>query len=124
MISGWIMFLPEVADRVKFTNVLVAHSHLAMAGLVTSLHLALLLNLGPGRAPHAASFWLWQAGCVLHIGALAWLGWKEAAAPTLLYARGGVADLCYGLRLVAGAAMLLASIDWLGTLGRNETNPD
>jgi cytochrome c oxidase cbb3-type subunit 1 len=120
VLSGWLIFLPEVADRVKFTNVLVAHSHLAMAGLVTSLHLAVLLNLGPGRAPHAASFWLWQAGCILHVGALAWLGWQEAAEPALLYSQGGLADLCYGLRLVAGGAMFLASLDWLVTLGRNE----
>jgi cytochrome c oxidase cbb3-type subunit 1 len=123
VLSGWLIFLPEVADRVKFTNVLVAHSHLAMAGLVTSLHLALLLNLGPGRAPHATSFWLWQAGCALHIGVLAGLGWQEAAHPALLSTRGGVADLCYGLRLVAGGVMLLASVDWLATLGRNETDP-
>jgi cytochrome c oxidase cbb3-type subunit 1 len=120
VLSGWVIFLPEVADRVKFTNVLVAHSHLAMAGLVTSLHLAVLLNLGPGRAPHAASFWLWQAGCILHVGALAWLGFQEAAAPALLLTRGGVADVCYGLRLLAGVAMFVASVDWLGTLGRNE----
>lgn len=122
VLSGWFIFLPGVADRVKFTNVLVAHSHLAMAGLVTSLHLALLLNLGSGRAPHITSFWLWQAGCILHIAALVWLGWQEAAQPTLLQIRGGMADLCYGLRLASGGVMLLASVDWLGTLGRNETN--
>lgn len=122
VLSGWLSFLPDIADRVKFTNALVAHSHLAMAGLVTSLHLALLLNLGPGRAPHATGFWLWQLGCAVHIAALGWLGWHEAAAPALLQERGGLADACYDLRLLAGGAMFVASVDWLGTLGSNETN--
>ncbi len=119
VLTGWLDFLPDVADRLKFTNGLVAHAHLAMAGLVTSLHVALLLNLAPARAPHPAGFWLWQLGCALHVGVLLWLGWIEGADPSVLYLRGGVADVCYGLRLLAGAAMLVASIDWLGTLGRH-----
>ncbi|MDB6115337.1 MAG: hypothetical protein JWQ62_2282 [Lacunisphaera sp.] len=119
VVTGWIGFLPEISERVKFTNVLVAHSHLAMAGLVTSLHVVILLNLGRGRAPSGWSFWLWQSACALHVGALFWLGWREGADPALLYVRGGVADWCYGLRLLAGAAMLLASFAWLCTLGRH-----
>lgn len=112
VLTGWLTFLPGISERVKFTNVLVAHSHLAMAGLVTSLHVALLLNLGPARAPRAAGFWLWQLGCALHVGVLLWLGWREGMTPELLYVRGGIADVCYGLRLLAGGAMLIASIGW------------
>ena len=118
VLTGWFGFLPGISERVKFTNVLVAHSHLAMAGLVTSLHVALLLNLGPGQAPRPGSFWLWQLGCVLMVGALCWLGWGEGAEPARLYVRGGMADLCYGLRLLAGVAMFVASVDWWGTLAR------
>lgn len=118
--SGWLTFLPGVSEQLKFTNALVAHSHLAMAGLVTSLHLAILLNLAPARAPASSSFWLWQVGCALQVGALAWLGWHEADAPTLLQASGGLADICYGLRLVAGVAMLAASAHWLLVLSRHE----
>jgi cytochrome c oxidase cbb3-type subunit 1 len=119
VVTGWLSFLPGIAERVKFTNVLVAHSHLAMAGLVTSFNVALLLNLGPARAPSRRSFWFWQAGCALHVGALLWLGWQEGAEPSLLYLRGGVADVCYGLRLLAGLVMFAASINWLATLGRH-----
>lgn len=120
VLTGWLGFLPGISERVKFTNVLVAHSHLAMAGLVTSLHVALLLNLGPGTAPRPAGFWLWQLGCALHVGALCWLGWLEGAEPARLYVRGGVADLCYGLRLVAGGAMFAASVDWWRVLARHD----
>lgn len=122
VVTGLLDFLPGVSERVKFTNVMVAHSHLAMAGLITSLHLALLLNFGPARAPSRRSFWLWQAGCAVHIGALLWVGWREGAEPSVLYLRGGVADACYGLRWLAGLAMLAASIEWLATLGRHATD--
>jgi len=30
-----------------------------------------------------------------------------------------VADICYGLRLLAGLGMLAASMNWLVTLGRH-----
>lgn len=120
VLTGWIDFLPEIADHLKFTNGLVAHAHLAMAGLVTSLFVALLLNLGPGRMPHATSFWLWQLGCAVHVVALLWLGWREGTEPALLYLRGGATDLAYGLRLLAGGAMFLASVDWWLTLARHE----
>ena len=113
VISGFLMFLPGWSEQLKFTNALVAHSHLAMAGLVTSLHVAILINL-PGRwTPSTRSFWLWQVGCAVHIGALAWLGWHEGAAPGLLYVRGGLADWCYGLRFAAGAVMWMASLNGL-----------
>ncbi len=119
VLSGWFDFLPGISERVKFTNVLVAHSHLAMAGMVTSLNLALLLSLGPGPALRPSGFWLWQLGCALQVGALCWLGWLEGADPARLYMRGGVADLCYGLRLLAGGAMFAASVGWWWILTRH-----
>jgi cytochrome c oxidase cbb3-type subunit 1 len=121
VLTGWIGFLPGFSERVKFTNVLVAHAHLALAGLVTSLHVALLLQLGPGRAPRAGSFWLWQLGCAAQLVALFWLGWRESAEPALLYGRGGPADLAYGLRLLGGGAMFAASVDWWRTFSSHAT---
>ena len=120
VVTGFLFFLPEWSVRLKFTNAFVAHTHLAMAGLVTSLHVAILLNL-PGRwAPPRWSFWLWQAGCGVHIAALSWLGWQEAAEPSLLVARGGLADWCYGLRFAAGAVMSIAAISWLWAASKND----
>ena len=113
VVTGLLTFLPGFSERLKFTNALVAHSHLAMAGLVTSLHAAILLNLPGHWAPPRWSFWLWQAACALHIGALLWLGWAEGNDASILYVHGGLADVCYGLRFFAGIAMLVASIAWL-----------
>jgi cytochrome c oxidase cbb3-type subunit 1 len=123
VVTGWLTFLPGISERLKFTNALVAHSHLAMAGLVTSLHAAILFNL-PGRwSPPRWSFWLWQAACALHIGSLLWLGWAEGNDASILYVRGGLADVCYGLRFLAGLAMLAASIAWLrAAWTTNESN--
>ena len=120
VVTGFLIFLPGWSERLKFTNAFVAHSHLAMAGMLTSLYLAILFNL-PGRwKPGLWSFWLWQAGCAAHIGVLFWLGWQEGADPTLLYVRGGVADWCYGLRFGAGAVMWMASISWLWAAWKHE----
>ena len=146
VITGFLMFLPGWSEQLKFTNAFVAHTHLAMAGLVTSLHMAILLNLdfcGSGLArdcfasrasplpqrrlrfaPRAWSFWLWQTGCALHIGALFWLGWHEVAEPGLLTTRGGLADWCYGLRFAAGAVMWIASLSWLCAAWKSEVTPD
>lgn len=121
VVTGFISFLPAMGDRFKFTNGLVAHAHLAMAGLVTCLHMALLATLGPGwGAGRRWSFWTWQLACAVHIGALFWLGWREAEEPALLYVRGGVADWCYGLRLAAGGAMFVAALDWLAAAWRHD----
>jgi hypothetical protein len=51
---------------------------------------------------------------------LLWLGWQEGGNPGLLWVGGGVADWCYGLRLAAGAAMFVASIQWLYAAWKND----
>jgi len=122
-ITGLLTFLPGISERLKFTNALVAHSHLAMAGLVTCLHVAILLNLGPVRPPRVGTFWGWQLGCAVHVAALSWLGWREGADPAVLYLRGGLADWCYGLRLAAGLVMFTASFLWLCDMGRKPDDP-
>jgi len=121
--TGLLTFLPGISERLKFTNALVAHSHLAMAGLVTSLHVALLLNLGRGRPLRAWTFWAWQLGCGVQVAALLWLGWREGADPFLLSVRGGLADACYGLRFIAGGVMLVTSCLWWWDLGRKIHEP-
>lgn len=47
--SGWLTFLPGIPERLKFTNGLVAHAHLAMAGVVTSVNGMILNQLDPAR---------------------------------------------------------------------------
>ena len=123
VITGFLFFLPGWSEQLKFTNAFVAHTHLAMAGLVTSLHVAILLNL-PGRwTPSIWSFGLWQAACAIHISALFWLGWHEGTEPNLLTMRGGMADWCYGLRFAAGAVMWVASLSWLWAAWNRDQEP-
>lgn len=116
--TAFVMFLPGILERSKFTNVLVSHSHLAMAGLVTSFCMLLLTALDEsGRAARAAgdrsTFWLWQAAFALHVGALAFAGFREGAEPGLAFGPSSAIDAAYALRAIAGVAMLAISLIWL-----------
>lgn len=111
--DGAVTFLPAVADRLKFTNGLVAHTHLAMAGMVSALNLAVLMALPRGKRTGFGSFWIWQVATAVHVAVLLWLGWREGADPSLLYVRNGVADGVYAVRLAAGLCMAGASWAWL-----------
>lgn len=111
IISGFVFFLPGISERLKFTNGLVAHAHLALAGLVTCFNLAILNLLDPDR-PIRRGFWLWQGALGLHIVALAALSWTEYGDPGSLFLSRGWSQLCYGIRLTAGLAMWAASLSW------------
>ncbi len=118
VVDGWVTFLPGFSERLKFTNALVAHSHLAMAGLITSLNMVFLLHLGDSPRVVAAlgaraPFWCWQLAAALHIAVLLALGWFEGAAPWLVHGGGDTVRLAYAARLAAGAAMTVASLWWL-----------
>ncbi|MBX3749335.1 MAG: hypothetical protein KF897_04530 [Opitutaceae bacterium] len=110
VVTGFLTFLPGWSERLKFTNALVAHAHLAMAGLVTSLNLTILRQLRGGGS--CRGFWLWQSGCAVHVAVLAVLGWREAEDPAALFLGDGFSQAAYALRLGAGGAMLLASVQW------------
>jgi len=114
------MFLPGMLERTKFTDVLVAHAHLAMAGMLTAFDGLLLLLLGSSRVREALArplpFLLWQAGAVGLILALAAAGTIEAAAGGFAAPHRSAIGIFYGLRWLGGAAMLAASWLWLGSL--------
>ncbi|MFT3830541.1 MAG: hypothetical protein QM691_12640 [Opitutaceae bacterium] len=121
--DGWMTFLPGFSERLKFTNALVAHSHLAMAGLITSVNMVFLLHLGDAPRVHRAlgarpPFWLWQLAAAVHIAVLLALGWFEGANPALVLGGGGTVHLVYLIRLAAGAAMAVASVWWLVAMWR------
>ena len=108
--SGWATFLPGVSEAWKFTHVLVAHAHLAMAGLVTAVNFVVLHELDVGRPTGGRGvFWTWQIATVAHVILVFFLGARENSA---------AADLFYGVdwtrwvfagRLLAGLAMLGAA---------------
>ena len=112
------MFLPGLLDRIKFTNALVGHAHLAMAGMATSF-VALLLVVLNQETPLAgvlgdrSAFLHWNAGNVIHVAALAAAGALEAVDPGIVFRDDPWITTLYGLRTLAGAAMVLAAIRWI-----------
>lgn len=119
--TGWSLFLPGVLDHMKFTDGLVSHSLLAMAGFVTNLLILLLVMLlGEEEAVFGSrwAFAAWQGGTFLYVALMLGAGWIEGADPTFTMVPSGARNLAYLLRLVLGAAMALASVDWLLRLTR------
>ena len=119
--SGWIDFLPGVLDHLKFTDGLVAHSHLAMAGFVTSMNIFLLTTfLGEDGECFNANrpFLAWQAGLIAYILSMAIAGWREGQDPSFTIIPGFLRDLLYSVRLGSGLLMFLASVTWLVQITR------
>jgi cytochrome c oxidase cbb3-type subunit 1 len=112
VLSGWLSFLPAISEALKFTHGLVAHAHLAMAGLVTSVNGTLLTTLTRRPAPRGV-FATWQIGCALHVAALLALGAVESDHAAELFRGETWTQALLALRLAGGAAMALASVRWL-----------
>ena len=109
--TGFLIFLPAFSERLKFTNALVSHAHLAMAGLITSMNLAILNLLTPER-PIVRGFWIWQLATALQVVTLAVLGWLEADRPGALFSSDNWTQELYALRLASGLIMLIVSVTW------------
>lgn len=112
VVSGWVAFLPGFSEAMKFTHGLVAHAHLAMAGLVTSVNGVLLTTLA-GRPARRGVFALWQFGCAVHVGALLVLGARESEHVGELFRSADWTQVALGLRLVGGLLMTVAAVRWL-----------
>lgn len=115
--SAVMLALPWLLGRVKFTNALVGHAHLAMAGMATSF-VALLLGVLNGETRLSgvlgdrAAFVLWNAGNAVQVVALTVAGALEAADPGTVFRGDPPITALYVLRAAAGAAMLAASVRW------------
>jgi cytochrome c oxidase cbb3-type subunit 1 len=123
VITGFLIFLPALSERLKFTNALVAHAHLAMAGLLTSFNIAILNQLNPAQ-PIVRGFWPWQFATALHVIALAVLGWAESNRPGALFLSERWSQELYGLRFAAGLIMCIVSVIWLLHRPRSITRLD
>lgn len=108
--SGLWTFLPGVSERLKYTNAMVGHAHLAMAGLVTCANIAVLVELRGLNAPR--HFWLWQGACIVHVAVLLALGWFEAGHLDDLFLAAPWTQAIYAVRLIVGVALLLVSLRW------------
>jgi cytochrome c oxidase cbb3-type subunit 1 len=114
--TGWLLFLPGVLDRLKFTDGLVGHSLMAMAGFVTSLLILVLVALLEKDGDIFNSTWAfyaWQMGTLVYVVIMIWAGWIEGSHPNFTMAPSGLRNVIYGTRLVVGIAMTAASCQWL-----------
>jgi cytochrome c oxidase cbb3-type subunit I len=114
--TGWAFFLPGVLDRLKFTDSLVGHSILAMAGFGSSLLLLILAVLldEDGDIFNARwPFFAWHAGTLGYVILFFFTGWKEGGDPAFTIVPGPTRNLIYAVRLALGIAMTAASAYWL-----------
>ncbi len=116
LLTGWITFLPGVLDRFKFTDGLVGHSFIAMAGFTSSLIILVMVQL-LGEAGwifnRLRSFVLWNASVIAYATVMVIAGWFEGSDPSFTIVPGPLRNVLYILRLLTGILMLIASIDWL-----------
>jgi cytochrome c oxidase cbb3-type subunit 1 len=116
ILTGWIFFLPGILDHFKFTDGLVGHSFIAMAGFTSSLLIFVLVQLlgeGGWVFNRTRSFYAWQTGVLAYIVVMTAAGWREGFDPAFTIVPGAERELLYSLRLAAGVLMLTASLDWL-----------
>jgi cytochrome c oxidase cbb3-type subunit 1 len=115
VVTGWIFFLPGVLDHFKFTDGLVGHSFVAMAGFTSSLLIFVMVQLlgdGGWIFNRARSFVLWNGSVAAYVVLMTAAGWREGFDPAFTIVPGVLRNVLYALRLVAGILMLAASLDW------------
>ncbi len=113
VVSGLLMYQPGVLDRLKFTQGLVAHSHLAMAGFTTSFCALLLVLLTGRRMGGAASVVVWHVAALAMIVTLTVMGWREGAGPEWMSTQPAWRELGLVVRTCCGGLMLAVSVLWL-----------
>lgn len=122
LLTGWVLFLPGILDHFKFTDGLVGHSLLAMAGFTSSLLIFVMVQL-LGKDGwifnRTWSFYVWNGSVIGYVALMTVAGWREGFDPTFTIVPGTARNVLYLLRLLVGVLMLVASIEWFigaGTL--------
>jgi cytochrome c oxidase cbb3-type subunit 1 len=113
VLSGVLMFQGDLLDRFKFTQGLVAHTHLAMAGFTTSFCGLLCILITHRPLGGTASVATWHAAALVMVLALATSGWREGENFQWMSDPPTWRTLGFLLRTLCGAVMLAASAHWL-----------
>jgi cytochrome c oxidase cbb3-type subunit 1 len=113
VLTGYLMYFPWILDRIKFTQGLVAHSHLAMAGFTTSFCALLVVFLTGKRVGGMVSVVLWHLAVVVMIVTLAAMGWREGSGQSWMLINPTWRELGLAVRGACGVAMLSVSCVWL-----------
>jgi cytochrome c oxidase cbb3-type subunit I len=114
--SGWIMFLPGVLDHFKFTDALVGHSLVAVAGFLTALLAVVLVELLGDDGwilTRRWSFHMWNWSVLAYVVLMLIAGWLEGSDPAFTIVPGPTRNVLYALRLITGILMLISSAEWL-----------
>jgi cytochrome c oxidase cbb3-type subunit 1 len=117
--TGWALFLPGILDRLKFTDALVGHSILAMAGFVSSLLVLILAVLLKQHGDVFNSRWAfiaWHGSTLAYVVLFLFAGWREGTDPAFTIVPGAARNILYVVRLILGLGMTLASAEWLRQL--------
>ena len=120
--SAWTIFLPGLLDRFKFTDGLVGHSHMAMAGFISNLNIfVLVILLGERRKVFDAkwAFLAWQVGTLGYVVVMFIAGWIEGNDHAFNFVPGSVREVIYLLRLGCGGLMTAATCHWLMQITRS-----
>jgi cytochrome c oxidase cbb3-type subunit 1 len=113
VVSGLLMYQPGVLDHLKFTQGLVAHTHLAMAGFTTSFCALLLVLLTGRRIGSGWSVVVWHGAALAMIVVLAVMGWKEGDGPSWMLGNAAWREWGLVIRAACGLLMLSVSVIWL-----------
>ena len=108
--------IEAILVRLKFTDSLVGHSILAMAGFASSLLILILaILLDEDRQIFNARwpFLAWHVGTLGYVVLFFFTGWKEGGDPAFTIVPGPARNLIYAVRLALGIAMTVASAYWL-----------
>lgn len=112
VVSGLLMYQPGVLDQLKFTQGLVAHSHLAMAGFTTSFCALLLVLITGSRIGSAWSVTVWHGAALAMVITLATMGWKEGDGPSWMLQQAAWREIGLVLRALLGLLMFGVSVLW------------
>lgn len=112
VVSGLLMYQPGVLDHLKFTQGLVAHTHLAMAGFTTSFCALLLVLLSGRRIGGVWSVTLWHTAALGMVVTLALMGWKEGDGPSWMLEQAAWREWGLVMRAACGFLMLWVSVIW------------
>jgi len=117
VVSGWLLLLPGVLDRLKFTDALVGHSLAAVAGFLSAMLIFMMVELLGERDAwilnRTWSFHMWNWGVLAYVLVMTVAGFMEARDPAFTIVAGPARNALYVLRLITGLMMLAASVEWL-----------
>jgi cytochrome c oxidase cbb3-type subunit 1 len=123
LVLGWIEFLPGILDHMKFTNALVAHSHLAMAGFTSAFVILLAVVLLGEKASTdlRRGVWWWHSAVAGYVIAMMLCGWLEGSDYSWMQSSAPWRTALYAFRLACGAILFVVSLRWYQSLLKNHS---